>query len=192
MTAAHSPRSGRDNLPESASRASETSRLTGEINRCESLIEIAVLEGKVNPAECPLVHNFFPGLYARQIAIPARTLVTSRTHKTTHPFVVLSGDISVSDGHGNTTRFKTGHFGVTRPGTKRILFAHEDTVWVTFHPTNETDPDVIASQILEQEDLSHFKNPESAQIWKFNPKRDRIMRFGAEEIEGAKQCLLEQ
>ena len=170
----------------SVNGGSKTSLPAGEISiaSCEDVMYVAINSGNVKPAPCPLVHNFFPGLYARQITIPARTLVTSRTHKTTHPFVILAGDISVRDDAGNVERLRAGHFGVTSPGTKRMLYAHEDTIWVTFHPTEETDPDVIAGQILEPEDALRFSRPELAQVWKHNPERDSIRRFGvAQQLE---------
>jgi len=46
-------------------------------------------------AVCPLVHSFTPGIYVRQIVIPAGTLLTSMEHKTEHPFIVISGTIEV-------------------------------------------------------------------------------------------------
>ena len=27
---------------------------------------------------------------------------------------------------------------ITKPGTKRVLYTHKDTVWVTFHATDKT------------------------------------------------------
>lgn len=29
---------------------------------------------------------------------------------------------------------------ISKPGTKRAGYAHEDTIWTTFHATSETDP----------------------------------------------------
>jgi len=34
---------------------------------------------------------------------------------------------------------------------KRVIYAVTDTVWTTYHPTNETDVDKIAQEILEPE-----------------------------------------
>ena len=38
--------------------------------------------------------------------------------------------------------------GQTHPGMKRVIYAITDTVWTTFHVTEETDVDKIAEQIL--------------------------------------------
>jgi len=81
-----------------------------------------------------------PGLYTRQITLPAGTLLTSCIHKTCHPFFILEGAIQVSNIIGNTNElYTTGYRGITLPGTRRVLYTHEKTVWVTCHSTNKID-----------------------------------------------------
>lgn len=99
------------------------------------------------PVDCPLKHIFTPGLYTRQIFIPKDTLITSREHITEHPFVVISGDISVFSDNEQSQRYVAPHVGVTLPGTRRVLFAHEDTIWITFHATDLTKPDEIVEAV---------------------------------------------
>ena len=83
-----------------------------------------------------------PGLYSRELMMPAGMLCTSRIHKTCHQFVVSEGAITVYNTVGDTQDlFKAGHHGITYPGTRRVLYAHEDTRWVTFHPTDRITPD---------------------------------------------------
>lgn len=83
-----------------------------------------------------------PGLYSRELLMPAGMLCTSRIHKTCHQFVVSEGAISVYNTFGDTQDlFTSGHHGITYPGTRRVLYAHEDTRWVTFHPTHRITPD---------------------------------------------------
>jgi hypothetical protein len=43
--------------------------------------------------------------------------------------------------------------GETIPGTKRVIYAETDCVWIGFHPTNLTDVDEIGRQILEAEEM---------------------------------------
>jgi hypothetical protein len=92
-------------------------------------------------------HTFTPGMYIRQIFIPARTILTSRIHLTEHPYVISKGDISVWMRETGTVRLKAPHSGVTRPGARRLLFAHDDTIWTTFHATDETDVKTIEDMI---------------------------------------------
>lgn len=81
-----------------------------------------------------LKHTFTPGLYVREFTMPAGTMVTSRIHMHEHPFVISKGKVSVYDGESIVT-YTAPYQGVTKVGTKRILFNHEETVWTTFHVT---------------------------------------------------------
>ena len=104
---------------------------------------------RFEPATTPLTHRFTPGLYSREVFLPKNTLAISEIHKTEHPFVVLTGSVRVFDAYGGVTLYGAGHVGITRPGTRRIVFAHEDTRWITFHPTTKTDLDEIKSELIE-------------------------------------------
>jgi len=95
----------------------------------------------------PLKHTFVEGAYIREIFMPKGTLLTSKIHKTRHAYFVMKGDCSVLTDEG-VVRIKAPYQGITEPGTKRILYMHEDTVWVTVHVTNETDLDKIEEQII--------------------------------------------
>lgn len=102
------------------------------------------------PIDCPLEHIFTPGLYTRKILMPAGSLITSRVHKTRHPFVVLSGDVTVKIEGGGEQRIRGPYFGITEPGTRRALYCHEDTVWITFHSNpEEEDLEQIEKRIIE-------------------------------------------
>jgi hypothetical protein len=97
----------------------------------------------------PLEHRFTSGMYIRTIFMPAGTIVTSRTHKTDHPFVVQSGVVDVYDEQGKCERLLAGHLGITKAGTRRILMVHQDCTWTTFHATDKTDPEEIGEEITE-------------------------------------------
>jgi hypothetical protein len=89
--------------------------------------------------EQPLKHHFFPGLYVREIFNPKGSLIITKMHKTEHCHFIVKGKISVwIEGVGVKT-YSAPHMGITVPGTRRIIYAHEDTIFMTFHPTNKTD-----------------------------------------------------
>jgi hypothetical protein len=96
---------------------------------------------KLPQVEMPLKHTFTPGMYARQIFMPKGTLVISRIHKTEHPYVVTEGRARVWTEDNGVVDIKAPHFGVTKPGTCRVLYIVEDCTWTTFHATDETDPE---------------------------------------------------
>lgn len=97
----------------------------------------------------PLEHFFGDGIYIRKMIAPKGMLNVSKLHKTNHPFFILVGDVSIQTEDG-VIRIKGPHFGITKAGTKRVVFFHEDTVWITVHanPDNETDLKKIEDGII--------------------------------------------
>jgi len=88
----------------------------------------------------PLTHRFTPGMYIREIFMPAGAVLTSQIHKTEHPFVISKGHCLVYlNREDGWKEFKAPHTGITYPGTRRILVILEDTIWTTFHVTELTD-----------------------------------------------------
>lgn len=83
--------------------------------------------------------------------MPAGALVTSATHRTEHPFVILKGAVRVASETEGSVIYRAPYIGITKPGTKRALHVLEETVWVTFHATSETDVAKIGAAILEPE-----------------------------------------
>ena len=100
----------------------------------------------------PVTHRFTPGLYVREIFMPAGTILTSKIHKTEHPFVISKGSLDVLMEDGVWVHMEAPHTGITKPGTRRVLRIIEDTIWTTFHPTNETDVEKIEAAIIERHD----------------------------------------
>lgn len=102
----------------------------------------------------PLNHLFTPGLYIREVLLPKGTLLTSKIHMTEHPFVISRGLVSVWSGiEGETPQlFGAPYTGITKPGTRRIIYAHEDTILSTFHPTLETDIAKIERELIFKHD----------------------------------------
>lgn len=101
--------------------------------------------------EVPVTHIQTPGLYAREVQIKAGTKILSARHKTEHPYVISKGKILVVTEDGKREILEAPHTGVTIPGTRRALHALEDTVWTTFHPTEETDVKTICESLVEPE-----------------------------------------
>ncbi len=107
---------------------------------------------------CPLVHTFADGMYIRQITMPADTFVSSKIHKTNHPYFVLRGNVDVVTEDG-IVNIKAPHWGITKAGTKRTLHIIEETVWITCHSTKETDLKKIESEVIAK-DFKELENKE--------------------------------
>ena len=122
--------------------------------------------------DLPVTHRFTPGLYIREIHMPAGVVLTSRTHKYEHPFVISKGVVSVWSLDEGAVTYRAPHTGITKPGTRRVLLIHEDTVWTTFH-TNEgdaQDPDEIVYRVTEQ-----HENPRMLEALGARPEYDRVL-----------------
>lgn len=105
------------------------------------------VKGKELDVMCPLKHTFVDGAYVREIFMPKGTLITSKIHKIKHPYFVMQGDCSVLTDEG-VIRIKAPYYGITKPGTKRILYIHEDSIWVTVHVTKHKDLKDIEEEII--------------------------------------------
>lgn len=97
--------------------------------------------------DLPLKHHFAPGAYAREILLPAGSLVIGKIHKHAHVNVISKGRVTVYTEFGMQELSSPFTF-VSEPGTKRVVVAHEDTVWTTIHPTDETDLSKIEDQVI--------------------------------------------
>lgn len=107
--------------------------------------------------ECPVTHHFAPGMYAREMFIPAGTVLVGKIHRFAHVNTVAKGRIIVATEEGLKEVAAPAVF-VSPPETKRAGYAIEDTVWITYHPTEETDLEKIEQAVIlpgfEQEKLT--------------------------------------
>jgi hypothetical protein len=87
--------------------------------------------------DCPLVHRFIPGMYAREIFMRKGTFAIGKIHLKAH-FSVILGDISFASTFEGLQRVTGCETFECSAGIKRAVYAHEDTWWTTFHP-NPTD-----------------------------------------------------
>lgn len=152
---------------------------------------VDVLEARLRElpqAEMPVRHAFTPGFYVRQIFIPAGTLLTSKIHRTRHPFVITRGDISVWTKQAGVQRFSAPHTGITEPGTRRVLFAHAATVWTTFHATELTDLEAIEAELI----LPHVPGAGIALTDEESAEVDEFIGRCAETFALERQKLLEE
>jgi len=97
---------------------------------------------------CPLKHSFAPGVYVREIFIPKDTIVVGKIHKHEHPNFLMSGKVEVfTEGEG--LRILEAPLSmISKAGTKRVVRAIEDTVWITVHATEETNLEKIEEHVI--------------------------------------------
>lgn len=117
--------------------------LRDKVQRLENIM--FQMPGRVT--ELPTRHIFARGLYARELTIPKGMVASGKVHCQEHIFIISKGDISVLTEDG-PQRVQAPYILVTHPGTKRVVFAHEETVVTTVHATTETDVKTLESDLV--------------------------------------------
>jgi len=100
----------------------------------------------------PLNHLFGGGIYCREILLPAGSVCVGKIHKTKHPNFIMKGRCIV------TTNVSDDPIEIVGPmyfysgaGVKKVVYAIEDTTWVTVHATDETDLEIIEDEIIAKD-----------------------------------------
>lgn len=100
--------------------------------------------------ECPLTNYFSEGLYAREIFIPKGTLLVGKIHKFKNLSIILKGKLTFFSIDGGKT-VEAPHTFVANPGVKRVIYAHEDSIWMNVHATLETDLEKIENEVIAKD-----------------------------------------
>lgn len=120
-------------------------------------LEIAMLS--LPQVECPVVHHFFPGLYIRELTIPAGVLAIGHAQKYEHLNIILQGRVSMFE-EGKVKFIKGPLMFMGQPGRK-FGYVTETIVWQNIfpNPTNETDIEKLEAIFFEKSDqwLAHDK-----------------------------------
>ena len=118
----------------------------------------------------PLKHSFADGCYIREIFNPKGELLVTKIHKVSHPFFLMQGDMTILMQDG-IKRIKAPHHGITPAGTKRIIYCHEDCIFITVHATKETTIEKIEEEVIakdfdefDKEEIERFKNKMEVEV----------------------------
>jgi quercetin dioxygenase-like cupin family protein len=112
----------------------------------------ALPDGERMECSPPVEHIFMEGVYCRQITLPADSLVVGRIHRFEHISILSKGRVTVFTEHG-TQEISAPASWVSPAGTKRVVLAHEESIWTTVHHNleNERDPDVLENKYTAEE-----------------------------------------
>ena len=111
--------------------------IRGEIQKFEEKLSSVPGVFYGDNESCPLRHSFCGNVYIREIFIPKGTVVVGKIHRHEHPNFLLKGEVIVVTETGGIERIKAPMSMISKPATKRIVFASEDVVWVTIHEVGE-------------------------------------------------------
>lgn len=102
---------------------------------------------KLPQTPCPLTHILQPGVYIREMFLPAGTLFLGRAHRYGHECRLVSGSVIhiTAEGKQMISAPFTMH---TVPGYHMVLYAMTDAVGRTIHPNSADSHD---TQLMEDE-----------------------------------------
>lgn len=118
-----------------------------------SLADIQLLQeatAQLPQADLPVEHTFLPGQYVRTLRMPAGALVVGKRHRHRHALIV-TGHVTVRTEAGMVELLGT-HVIDSQPGMKRAIYAHQDSVLITSHLTEETDLERIEAYVIMPDD----------------------------------------
>jgi quercetin dioxygenase-like cupin family protein len=90
-------------------------------------------------------------MYARVVPRPAGTLIVGKVHRREHFYIVTKGRVQI--GH---EVYEAGAVIISQPGTKRAVYALEDSICMTVHRTDKTDLAEIEAELVEPDESSPF------------------------------------
>ena len=102
------------------------------------------------------------GVYVREMKMYTGTVVVGAIHKDKHMCFLLKGHLSIAGKEG-VVDYVAPCYIIAEPGTRRVLYAHEDCVWYNTHKNpkdlkkTEDIEDYLVSVTLEDY-LEYVKN----------------------------------
>lgn len=105
------------------------------------------------PVDCPINHYFAPGIYVREMIIPAHSFVVGHHHKHEHICSLIQGVIAFATESGHEIRQAPYTFRAA-PGCKAV-FSLTDCVVINIHPNpdNLTDEADLEKLYIEKIDI---------------------------------------
>lgn len=106
-----------------------------------------------------VLERMSPMLYTREAHANANDLIVSLKHKTEHQFIISKGSCAVfTDGEGWVFMEAPFH-GLTKVGTRRLIYVFEDLIFTTIHPVPEgTNIDDVKSLVIEERTNTMLNN----------------------------------
>ena len=101
-------------------------------------------------------HFFHGGMYCREVFRPAGVLIVGAVHKKEHFYFIASGTVAITNGEGNVQEVTGPHLFLSKPGTKRAVYALTDALCMTFHATDAASVEQAESELVEADPNSMF------------------------------------
>lgn len=98
--------------------------------------------------ECPVAHYFGPGVYMREMSVPAGTYIMGHAHKEAGLNILVKGRLAIIVDH-RAIELDGPIIFTSQPGRK-FAYAIEDTIFVNVFATDETDIETLEATYIEK------------------------------------------
>jgi hypothetical protein len=105
------------------------------------------MKGMSNQIVPEVVHWYGHKSYVRQMTAPAGTVAVGKIHKFKQVHVIISGEVSIYTDDG-PVRIQAPCVFTAPAGSKRAAYFHKDTVWLTIHGSEKTDPEELEDELI--------------------------------------------
>jgi len=104
-----------------------------------------------NSKQFPLKHSFADGIYVRQMSMDKDSSVIGAIHNHLHVWFLLTGNISVATEKA-VEDYIAPCYVIATPGTKRVIYANEDSIFVNIHknPSNTEDIQELEGELVSR------------------------------------------
>lgn len=127
-------------------------------------------------ADCPVAHHFGPGIYIREVTLPAGIFAVGHAQRFDHLNIMLTGKVAIVD-DGKVRVLEAPMIFTGKPGRK-VGYVIETCVWQNVYATEETDIDALEAYYLDKsENWKAYDKEQSSIIYALNqPDRDDFER----------------
>jgi len=99
--------------------------------------------------DCPVVHHFGPGVYIREVHLPAGASVIGHAHRHAHLCVMLAGRLTMI-GMDGTRRDVSAPATFMGKAGRKLAVIHEDVIFQNIYATDETDVEALETQLFDK------------------------------------------
>ena len=122
--------------------------------------------------ECPVVHHFGPGIYIREVTLPAGTLAIGHAQRFEHLNIMLTGAVAMVGDDGQTKVLRAPMIFVGKPGRK-LGYVLETCIWQNVYATDERDIDKFESMFLDKSATWQAHAEATKQLETYHRRDDR-------------------
>ena len=154
--------------------------LVNLMSNLQQTSSIEEVEGKLmsyEQVDCPLKHHFSPGVYMREITMPAGSIILGHEHITKHLNIISKGSCRLLDIEtGEVTILEAPYTFESEAGVRKLLYIIEECVWSTVHVTEETDLDTLEEELIIHSEI--HKELEGGLVYGMGSSRSSSSKYG--------------